>query len=51
MDDERGHEFAWVTPARNAVDEALGLTEDPPPTPDDLDDSEDKGDEPEPDER
>jgi hypothetical protein len=33
MDDE--DRKGWVTPGRNAVDEALGLTEDPRPQPDD----------------
>jgi hypothetical protein len=33
MSDERGDGFAWVTPRRNAVDEAIGLTEDPRPAP------------------
>jgi hypothetical protein len=31
MNDESGNGFEWVTPRRNAVDEAIGLTEDPRP--------------------
>jgi hypothetical protein len=47
MNDER-NEFGLVTPARNAVDEALGLTEDPAPDPAEEQDPGDT-DEPEPD--